>query len=729
VNSQRTCAAFLLLGPGCASATWDVAELRRINAIDAAFGRELPRRVVAKDLEGLAAMHAAEAAAGSPILRVGESFQSIEDARLWIRDRIVDPMDAGRSTLVGILRVCGLEAGGTRATVEVPLEMDVAEAAGRWAILRVRAGAERAFRSPTTYFADATAAAGLRDAGAPMAAPPPGTAEAGRFSLGVGGAVLDFDGDGLEDLLLGTARGVELWRNRGDLRFEKVEGWAPLPEDGTLATGICAADLDNDGRVDLVVGRFGATPRLLRNDGNGKFADVTARANLPPLGHPTSIAAGDYDRDGDLDLYVGCLGDFLKASPWPLHAARNGEKNRLLRNDGFFRFTDVSEAAGVADPRWTHAVAWGDLDGDAWPDLYVANDFSTNALYRNRRDGTFEDVAERLGAENRGNGMGVDLGDVDGDLRPDVYVSEMFSPVAWMATSPGWPLPVPWYLRWEAIRPAVVKTFREMLSGNALILQQPDGTFRLQAEERGGRIAGWAWGCNLLDVDDDGDLDVYVANGQYSGDTPDIGAWLFESVGTLADQMRGFATGDLYLLASAAGLDGERLRREGRRVSLHGGERKPLFLNDGSGRFVDAGYTFGADRSEDGRSVLVFDADNDGRLDLFLRNWMAPPVLLHNRTPRRHWLAVSLVGTTSNRQGIGAKVLVRTGERRQVREARAGSGYLSCSSPIVHFGLDHATGVDELTVVWPSGRTQVLRDLPADQKVTVTEPGGLGSPE
>ncbi|MCI0587567.1 MAG: CRTAC1 family protein [Planctomycetes bacterium] len=709
-----------LLG-GCASTKWDEAELRRINAIDAAFARELPRRVVEKDVGGLRAMHGPEAAASSPILRAVESFQTVEDARLWIRDRILDREDPERSTLVSILRVCGLQPGGTRATVEIPLEMDVGEELGRWTILRIRSGAGREWRSPAAHFADVTEASGLLAAGAPMAAPPPGTAEAGRFTLGVGGAVIDFDQDGLEDLLLGTSRGVELWRNLGGLRFAKVEGWTALPEDGTLATGVCAADLDNDGRVDAVVGRFGATPRLLRNEGNGTFADVTARANLPRLGHPTSIAAGDYDRDGDLDLYVGCLGNFLEASPWPLHNARNGERNRLLRNEGFFRFTDVSEAAGLDDPRWTHAVAWADLDLDGWPDLYVANDFSTNALYRNRRDGTFEDVAEDLGAENRGNGMGVDLGDLDGDLRPDVYVSEMYSPVAWMATSPGWPLPVPWYMRWERIRPLVVRSFREMLSGNALILQQPDGTFRLQPEERGGRIAGWAWGCNLLDADNDGDLDVYVANGQYSGDTPDIGAWLFESVGTLEQQMRGFATGDLHLLATAAGLDGERLRREGKRVTLHGGERKPLFLNDGAGRLVDAGYNFGVDRPEDGRAVLVLDADNDGRPDLFLRNWMAPPVLLHNRTPPRHWLAVRLVGTASNRQGIGAKVFVRSGERRQVREARSGSGYLSTSSPLLHFGLDRATCVEELEIVWPSGRTQVLRDLPVDRKVTVTE--------
>lgn len=589
----------------------------------------------------------------------------------------------------------------------------------------------------------------------------------GMIRYGPGGiSAADVDNDGFYDLFVPDGVASRLLRNRGDGGFEDWTAAAGLAGLDGASVGLLA-DYDNDGWKDLFVSRTFRPNQLFHNEGldvhgRVRFTDVTAGSGLGADCCTTVASWGDYDLDGDLDLYVGRYLDPRKDIPTTFYA-RNGEPNQLYRNDGpggsgrpaagRTTFTNVTAEAGVGEIGLCLGSVWGDYDGDGDPDLYVVNDFGRNTLYRNEgRDAsgrvTFTDVTVASGTLAYGAGMSASFGDYDNDGRLDLYVANIRSEHAWFAESPTvgrymansfrqgvWSSDMPLYL--EIFRQSgfeFVPVFQQMASGNTLLRNRGRGasgqtTFADTTWAAGANPVGWYWGSAFADLDNDGWQDIYSTDG-----------WVYNRPGTeieleflnhVVGSQREYKTGRFF--------DPEYFGTR----SWHGWERNRHLRNLGPGpggrppAFREIGRAAGTDLLRNSRGLAVADFWNRGALDLavaangdrhaLLRNELAalPDGSAAGRAagpPRRGWLAVELVGTRSNRDAVGARVTARSGSLTQTREVALGDGYGSQNALRLHFGLGAAHRVDELVVRWPaSGTVQRFRDVAADRIVEITE--------
>lgn len=506
--------------------------------------------------------------------------------------------------------------------------------------------------------------------------------------MGGGVGVLDFDRDGDLDLYLvngnrdvpGFGRdggiGNRLYRQDPGGRFTDVTAAAGLGDEG-YGMGVAVGDIDNDGFEDVYVTNLGPD-QLYRNRGDGSFENRTAAAGIDLPGWSASAAFCDYDRDGWLDLYVT---QYLQFDPSKRCTSITGEpeycgpqsfpplSDVLLHNEGDGRFRDVSEAAGL-----TRIAAHGlgvvcaDLDDDGWVDFYVANDGDANDLWLNQHDGSFENQAIELGvAYNlRGQaqaGMGVLAGDVDGDERLDLFVTN---------------------LRDET---------------NTLYHRQADGpSFLDDTAARGlgaSSLPYTGFGVVALDIELDGDLDLAIANGRVKRLDPLPGA--------------------------AAPTPWDRLA-----------EPNLLYINDGSGRFALAPEgTCGAfcDQIEVSRGLAGGDIDGDGDVDLLLGNLESPARVFYNQAPRAgRWLVVRAVDPGVGREAVGAVVTVQAGGQRQVRTIGRASSYLSSGAGDAHFGLGPVDRVESLDVRWPDGSRETFSIDCVDCAIEVRQGQGTQPP-
>jgi hypothetical protein len=492
-------------------------------------------------------------------------------------------------------------------------------------------------------FTDVTLAAGIDHEHADI----PGLNSEALVIAG-GAAAGDYDGDGWLDLYVvgGTAGRNRLYRNRGDGTFLEVGESAGVAVAGVSGCGPSFADYDGDGDLDLFVGGVAdAAPILFRNDGDGTFTDVAPAAGLVFTRENTFSAAwGDYDRDGDLDLFTS----HWKEGPQP-------EGDELLwRNNGDGTFTDVSGPAGieavyVAVSDHTFTPNFADVDGDGWPDLLVAGDFLTSDLFLNNGDGTFRRAPATSFTDE--NGMGAAVGDYDNDGDLDWFVSSIYD--ADGVAEGDWGI-----------------------TGNRFYRNRGDGTFEDVTDAVGVRDGWWGWGSSFADFDLDGHLDLVHVNG-------------FPSFG-LSDQFEDDPT--------------------------------RLFLADGAGGFREAAVASGLDDMGQGRGLVCFDYDRDGDLDLFIANNREAPRLFRNDTATsRGFLGVRLVGRGPNTQAIGARIRVTAGGVTQVREVRAGNNFVSANPAEERFGLGGAEVVDELRVAWPDGTVSVRTAVAPDQILVVVQ--------
>ncbi len=496
-------------------------------------------------------------------------------------------------------------------------------------------------------------------------------------TTGGGVGLLDFDGDGRLDIFLaqgGPLKGPVdprassdvLLRNSGDGRFEDMSQRVGLSAKG-YGQGVTVADYDGDGDPDVYVTRYGRNT-LWRNDRKqGRFTDVTEEAGVSCGTWSLGAAFGDFDSDGDLDLFVANYFKFDEskapfrrdpatgAADYGLPQDFTGLPDVLFRNEGNGRFTDVTKSAGVAGTGRGMGVLASDVDGDGRLDWLVANDAESNSLWRNRGDGTFEDVADPIGLAVNGQGlaeanMGIAFGDTDGDTLPDVLISHLYNEhtTLWRATG----------------RP-----------GDGILYQDQTSEAGLAVDSR--PLTGW--GMVLADLDLDGDLDVLTTNGH--------------------------------------------IRREPSQLYRY--ENPPiLWRNLGSGRFAnvtaDAGPYFTALHM--GRGLAAGDLDSDGDIDFIVVHHHKPSAVLWNESPRRgNYVFVKLRGSGANRDAIGARLVAHAGPRKFVRTVDGGGSYISSSDPRVHFGLGDAKRIDRLEIRWPSGKVEVKTDVPVNQTIEWVE--------
>jgi len=410
--------------------------------------------------------------------------------------------------------VGGLDRSGARLVDQGDVDVELVRRGKALSLSRLEFLPRKLTLGGVPTFTDVTRDLGLDS----NLAEPPARLETLFGGLLNGGlTVADYDGDGDLDIYVPINGANLLYRNDGNGHFTEVAKQAGVADPGDSRASLFV-DLDGDGDLDLVVANF-ARPgnhrglSLYRNDGHGHFTDRTAQAHLGQVGSFTTLAAADVDGDGRIDLYAGQYQRHGKAPLPSALLAHNGRPNLLLRNLGGLRFQDVAREVGVAGHEWTLASALGDLDGDRRPDLVVVNDFGTPQLFQNLSSPgkiRFSDVTAGSGLIDPGNGMGIDLGDYDGDGRLDVSLSKMYSTAANRLLS-------------QALRasPESLALARNASRGNSLFHNDGQFHFSEVGEQAGIRRAGWAWSCEFGDVENDGDLDLVVASGFHTGQRED----------------------------------------------------------------------------------------------------------------------------------------------------------------------------------------------------------------
>lgn len=521
-------------------------------------------------------------------------------------------------------------------------------------------------------------------------------------SLGTGVAVADFDHDGRPDVYVVSKTGPSrLFRNLGNWKFADVTVAAGLAGPGDAGRtdradwtqGAAWTDVNNDGWLDLYVCRFAAPNLLYVSQGDGTFREEAQARGLAVADASGIGTFFDYDRDGWLDVYVQT--NLLDSARSP-----NGQRDYLFHNRGEGTFENVTERAGITDENLAHGTSVWDYDGDGWPDLYVANDFTApDKLYRNNHDGTFTDVINQVVPLMTYSSMGADQGDINNDGRPDLLVADMAATThekdhRGMAYSRT--------LKNNAVDPGVAEPPQS--SRNVLLLNTGTGRCQEAAYLAGLAATDWTWSVRFEDLDNDGRLDLHITNGM----------------------IREYQNVDLLDRMVLAENPAERVGLM--RASPKLAEANLAFRNAGDLRFEEVGAKWGLDQTGVSFGAGYGDFDGDGDLDVVFANHEDNPTVLRNDSDQGHRLIVALRGTSSNRYGVGATVRLESALGRQVRTLVLTRGYLSTSEPILHFGMGEDTLIRQLTVEWPSGHVQTFTDLPVDRKLTITEPAGPARP-
>jgi len=492
-------------------------------------------------------------------------------------------------------------------------------------------------------------------------------------TLGAGVGLFDYDNDGYPDIYFVNGANLDapqesqamnrLYRNNGDGTFVDVTEQAGVG-DKNYGLGCCVGDYDNDGFLDLYVTNYRSNI-LYHNNGDGTFVDVTRQAGVDDANWSAGCAFADVDNDGDLDLYISNYIQFetKKNKIWRIGRVLvyssprvyEGLRDTFFRNNGDGTFTEDTEAAGFGDVAGRGlGIVFGDYDNDGDVDLFVANDANQDCLYQNDGSGHFEEVGLIAGVAFSehgivGNGMGTDFGDYDNDGLLDIIVTNFHNQI------------------------------------NTLFHNDGDGFFTdvSHASHTGDiTMPDMAWGADFFDYDNDGFLDLLIANGHYQ------------------DNIRLYDKSTTYA------------------------QMNHLFHNNRDGTFTDVAKSTGPGMQllKVSRGTAIGDIDNDGDLDIVISNSNQTANVLRNDGGNQsgNWLNIKLIGKKSNRSAIGARATVTAGDLRQIREVRSSSSFLSQNDLRLHFGLGKHEKVT-VEIRWPSGLVERFENIAANQFLTIIE--------
>jgi len=538
-----------------------------------------------------------------------------------------------------------------------------------------------------------------------------------HYDHGNGLAVADVDNDGLLDVYFCTQLGSnQLWKNLGDGKFENITGNTAL--ENRISVAASFADIDNDGDEDLYVTNVRKGNVLFENDGKGKFKDISKESHLDYVGHSSGAVFFDYDNDGLLDLFLVNIGKYTSNEVGTggynvgIYNAFEGHLNPelsepsvLFKNDGKHQFTDVSQKVNLVDKSWSGDASFADFNNDLYPDLYVLNMQGDNHYYENQRGKSFIDKSRVHFPKTPWGAMGIKFFDYDNDGLMDLFLTDMHSDMSHEIDPP------------EEKEKSIMTWSKEVLNdgsnsifGNAFYKNAGKGKF-VEISDKIGTENYWPWGISVGDLNADGYDDVFITSG--------MGFPLRYGINTVLLNQKGIKFWDSEFVL------GVEPRKDGRTdgpvfdVDCSGTDKIDRYCKNQTGTVVVYGTL-------SSRSSAIFDLDNDGDLDIITNELNAPlQVLISDleKGKKLSFLKVKLVGTKSNKNGLGALVKVIAGKNIYTKYNDGKSGYLSQSAAPLYFGLANSTGVDRIEVLWPSGEKQILKSpIALNRVLTVQEP-------
>lgn len=539
---------------------------------------------------------------------------------------------------------------------------------------------------------------------------------------GGGIAVGDVNNDGLQDIYFsGNTVENKLYLNKGKMQFEDITAKAGVGgRIGPWKTGVTMADVNGDGLVDIYACYSGKLPAQKRvnqlfinqgkdKDGTPVFSDQAAQYGLADSSFSTQGYFFDYDKDGDVDMLL------LNHNPSSLPVLDEVSTADILKQPDpeigikLFKneknvFTNVTPASNINSSALTYGLGAGiaDINGDGWTDIYICNDYSVpDYFYINNQNGSFTDVKQTALGHTTHFGMGADISDINNDTYPDIITLDM--------------LPEDNHRQKLLVSPDNYEKFDLMLrSGfyyqymrNMLQLNNGDGTFSEIGQMAGISNTDWSWAPLIADFDNDGWKDMFVTNG-YTRDYTDMDfvKYMNDYVQHNSGDIRRQNVLDLVRQMPASDI------------------RNYMFRNNGNLSFSNVSKSWGFNIPSNSNGGAYVDLDNDGALDLVINNVNKPAFVYHNQSLRKsanHYLQITLAGAEKNTQGLGARVTVYARGTRQYAEQMPARGYQSSVSPVLHFGIGSDSTVDSVSVVWLSGKQQILRDISTDQLITLQE--------